>query len=259
MTPYARDEQISIAGPAITLSAEAVQPLSLVAHELATNALKHGALSCETGRVSVAWRFDGETLRLQWMERGGPLVREPERLGFGSKLLQITVERQLDAKLNLNWLSPGLLAEIVLPSNLFSMDGEGQGGASGSSTAGGEDLDGRGRKVLVVEDEGLVALELCGELRRLGWNVFGPAGTIPEAEEIVRSNPALDAAILDVNLRGRSVYALAEDLAKRNVPFVFCTGYEIVDPAGQFQSVPVIRKPAHKGAAAAALQRLLAA
>lgn len=105
----------------------------------------------------------------------------------------------------------------------------------------------------------MVALELCRELERLGWSVFGSAATIAEAEDILRSGAASDAALLDVNLRGRPVYPLSEDLARRNIPFVFCTGYEIVDPAGRFQGAPVVRKPAHKGAAAAALQRLLAA
>jgi CheY-like chemotaxis protein len=66
-----------------------------------------------------------------------------------------------------------------------------------------------------------------------------------------------DAAVLDVNLRGRPIYPLAEALAERQVPFLFCTGYEMVDPEGRFANVPVIRKPVHPAAVSAALSDLL--
>jgi hypothetical protein len=65
--------------------------------------------------------------------------------------------------------------------------------------------------------------------------------------------------VLDVNLRGHPIYPVAEQLEKLRVPFVFCTGYEMVDPEGRFPNVPVIRKPAHPAAVSAALSDLLKA
>jgi PAS domain S-box-containing protein len=259
ITPYARDEQIAITGPSIMLIAEAVQPLGMVVHELATNALKHGALSADGGLVSISWQVDHNGLRLHWQESGGPCVRQPTRLGFGSRLLEKTVRRQLEAELELAWLAGGLSAEIRLPARLFSSQEASDASASASDVQGRTEAEGKGRKVLVVEDEELVAFELCAELERLGWSVCGPAATIAEAEDILVREPGVEGAILDVNLRGRPVYPLAEDLVRRNMPFVFCTGYEIVDPAGRFPNTPVVRKPSQPAATAAALDRLLSA
>jgi CheY-like chemotaxis protein len=259
VSAYARPVQLEIAGPEVTLATDAVQPLSLALHELATNALKHGALSAEAGLVRVTWRAQDDRLELTWVETGGPAVAKPERLGFGSKLLQKTVDRQLEGVLRLEWAREGLTATISLPAASFTLDGH-----SGDATAR-EDasrfpaLDGQNRCVLVVEDEELVAMDLCAELEQLGWQVLGPAATVAQAEAVLRDSPPVDVAVLDVNLRGRPVYPLAEALLERRVPFLFCTGYEIVDPGGRFQTAPVVRKPAHRGAIATALQRLLAA
>jgi DNA-binding response OmpR family regulator len=83
----------------------------------------------------------------------------------------------------------------------------------------------------------------------------GPAATLAEAQALL--SHGVDAAVLDVNLRGRPIYPVAEALKARHVPFLFCTGYEMVDPEGRFANVPVIRKPAHPAAVSAALSDLL--
>jgi DNA-binding NtrC family response regulator len=101
----------------------------------------------------------------------------------------------------------------------------------------------RQRTVLLVEDEELVALALVEELTDLGWTVVGPATTLEEAQQLVMSGVHLDAAILDVNLQGRWVHGVAEELSRRGVPFVACTGYEVVDPEGRFADAPLIAKP----------------
>ncbi len=257
LTTYAKDRQIRVVGQEITLNAEAVQPLSLVFHELATNAVKHGALATDSGCIDVTWQPFGGTLRLTWAESGGPVVREPERTGFGSKLLEKTVRRQLGAKLGIDWLPEGLRVELSIPGHLFFVSTTGIRASSEAEEDVALTLDGSSRTVLVVEDEELVAMELVTELERLGWHVLGPAATVAEAEALLKSASSVDAAVLDVNLRGRPVYPLAELLEKRKIPFLFCTGYEVIDPAGRFQDVPVIRKPAHGIATATALQRLL--
>jgi CheY-like chemotaxis protein len=99
------------------------------------------------------------------------------------------------------------------------------------------------RHVLLVEDEELVAMAMAEELKAGGWTVIGPATTLDEAQALVTSDIALDAAILDIHLHGRWVHTLAEDLERRGVPFVVCTGYEMVDPDGRFASAPLIVKP----------------
>lgn len=85
-------ERFEISGPEVVLGPRATLSLSLLLHELATNALKHGALSSAAGRVAIRWRIEAaeqEELVLDWMERGGPVPQEPDRRGFGSHLIEM--------------------------------------------------------------------------------------------------------------------------------------------------------------------------
>jgi two-component sensor histidine kinase len=110
--------RVELGGPELTLAPHAAQALSMVVHELATNATKHGALSVPDGRVSVAWRLDPDAgvLRLRWAEEGGPPVPgEPARRGFGSRVIETTVRRQLGGTLLRAWAPTGLVCEITVP------------------------------------------------------------------------------------------------------------------------------------------------
>jgi PAS domain S-box-containing protein len=256
LSPYAKDGQLVLEGTAINISASAVQSLSLLFHELATNAVKHGALGRESGKVKVAWALGRESLKIQWSESGGPPVEQPRDEGFGSRLLRQVAGRQLNAQIDFRWDPQGLRVEIGLPAELFMAQ------PSPAQPAYDDAEEGRTpqkpedhRKILLVEDEELVALELSAELSRLGWAIVGPAGTLAEAQALLSKE--VDAAVLDVNLHGRSIFPVAEQLQKLRVPFVFCTGYEIVDPQGRFPDAPVIRKPARPAAVSAALADLL--
>lgn len=85
-------ERFDISGPEVVVGPRATLSLSLLLHELATNALKYGALSTETGRVRICWRIEAaeqEELVLEWVERGGPAPRKPDRQGFGSRLIEM--------------------------------------------------------------------------------------------------------------------------------------------------------------------------
>lgn len=81
-----------------------------------------------------------------------------------------------------------------------------------------------GLRILVVEDELLVALSLEAALQQFGCEVVGPISRVGDAEKMARSAP-LDGAILDVNLRGHPVFPVADALAARGIPFIFATGY----------------------------------
>jgi CheY-like chemotaxis protein len=101
-----------------------------------------------------------------------------------------------------------------------------------------------GRRLLVVEDEALIALTLKLMLEELGCTVVAMAGTLSKALELVQRGAEVDGAVLDVNLGGgQRVYPLADLLAEKGVPFVFATGYDRdgIDP--RFRGVPVIAKP----------------
>ena len=255
LLPYAKESQLTIRGPALSCSAGAVQSMSLLIHELATNAVKHGALGRETGHVTISWKLGKKALTISWVEEGGPKVSKPRREGFGTKLLKQVTGRQLDANLTFDWKPSGLRVEIEVPAHLFMQTGDDQSDEDRRGDARAARYSGGQRRILIVEDEELIAIELSAELSRLGWSIVGPAATLTEAQALL--SKGVDAAVLDVNLRGRAVYSVAHALQKKRVPFLFCTGYEMVDPEGRFADVPVLRKPAHPAAVSAALSDLL--
>lgn len=88
-------ERFTVTGPAVRLGPRQTVALSMALHELATNATKYGALSCEAGRVRIAWHTSrsaaGRVLHLCWSERGGPPVELPRQRGFGSRLIERTL------------------------------------------------------------------------------------------------------------------------------------------------------------------------
>ena len=96
-----------------------------------------------------------------------------------------------------------------------------------------------GRRVLVVEDEMIVAWLLQDMLADLGCAVVGPAARVAQALAMIDAE-AIDAAVLDVNLNGQKSYPVADALAARGVPFVFSTGYETESLPNGYQSLPVV-------------------
>lgn len=99
-----------------------------------------------------------------------------------------------------------------------------------------------GRRVLVVEDEFYLADDLRRALADRGADVLGPVATVARARAIV-AEEQLDFAVLDVNLRGETIFALATDLRARDVPFVFATGYDARTLPAAFADVPRWEKP----------------
>jgi DNA-binding NtrC family response regulator len=99
-----------------------------------------------------------------------------------------------------------------------------------------------GRRVLLVEDEFLVALTLEEALRDAGCVVLGPIPRVEKAVPVAREE-AIDVALLDVNLAGEKVYPVAQALSERDVPFIFMTGYERVGLPATYADRPAISKP----------------
>ena len=111
-------------------------------------------------------------------------------------------------------------------------------------------------RVLVVEDEAIIALAIEDMLAELGCCAVGPALTAQAAKRLAE-NDAIDAAVLDINLRGESSEPVARVLRDRGVPFCFSTGYESGDVPGGFETVPLLRKPYTTENLGAVLTRLL--
>lgn len=107
--------QYELDGPDVDLTPAEALAFGLVAHELATNAAKYGALSGGEGCVSVTWRVEDGGLSLTWRERGGPAVETPARRGFGSRLIERSLQGPLAGEARLDFAPAGLVCRITLP------------------------------------------------------------------------------------------------------------------------------------------------
>ena len=119
LRPYggAHGERLFIGGEQVWLTPNTAVALGMAFHELATNAVKYGALSNEDGRVHVTWTLGpgagARQLRIVWRELGGPPVREPERRGFGSRMIVGGLAHQLDGVVDLDFAAAGVVCTIV--------------------------------------------------------------------------------------------------------------------------------------------------
>ena len=118
-----KSPQIEIHGSKVDLTAEAAQAIGLALHELATNAVKHGALSVPNGRLAISWEIDqtpnAEGFKLNWRERGGPLVTAPKRTGFGHVVIKRMVEQAVQGAVELSFAREGLQWSLQAPARVF--------------------------------------------------------------------------------------------------------------------------------------------
>ncbi|HEX7382591.1 MAG TPA: chemotaxis protein CheB [Nevskiaceae bacterium] len=121
LEPYRRRgvARVEIAGEAVRLQVASALALGMALHELATNAVKYGALSVPSGRLAVQWELrsggDGSSVRLQWVERDGPRVAAPIKHGFGYRLMTDGLADELGGSVTLDFRPSGLVASIVFP------------------------------------------------------------------------------------------------------------------------------------------------
>jgi two-component sensor histidine kinase/PAS domain-containing protein len=128
LAPFAgtRSSRLELAGPDVVVTTEAAQAIGLALHELATNAIKYGALAGTTGKVTVSWAFDNHgaerrRLRLRWVESGGPPVAPPFRKGFGHVVIESLVAQSVNGEVAMKFEPQGLSWSLSMPeTNLVS-------------------------------------------------------------------------------------------------------------------------------------------
>jgi two-component sensor histidine kinase/PAS domain-containing protein len=135
LAPYRPPDEarMSIFGPAVLLPARAVVPLSMVLHELTTNAVKYGALSTPQGKIEITWQVSGgadKSVELVWREFGGPKVEAAASGGFGTKLIDRVISHDLDGKTEIDFDPAGVRWTIAFP-----VSGLGRGRAERSESA----------------------------------------------------------------------------------------------------------------------------
>ncbi|VWX51902.1 response regulator [Novosphingobium sp. 9U] len=238
-------DRLRLEGPDVDLPPELSLRFALVLHELTTNAHKYGALSNDAGHVAIAWTLGDGLLSLVWSEHGGPTVAAPERKGFGTTLVMSSLAGE-DADITVDYASEGVRWRMALPLDPIKRAPAAPAPAIVQTVAPAPSSERAclppGMTVLVVEDEPLLAMELMTELEEAGALPLGPASSCTQALAMIREE-APDLALLDGNLNGERIDAVADELATRGIPFAFVSGYGREHLPIGHQDRPIITKP----------------
>jgi CheY-like chemotaxis protein len=254
--------RVQINGQPLLIEASAAQAIGMALHELATNAGKYGALSNDSGHVTIEWGLERapgkeDIFFLNWREHGGPPVAASLRRGFGSTVITEMAELSLNAKVDLGFAVAGLTwrlqcrAAEVLGGGTAAPEIEPANAAAPSE----HPLAERSR-ILVVEDEPLVAIEIAHILKKAGFDVIGPARSVAPALSLIEER-GCDAAVLDINLGGETSEPVAWRLLTRGAPFVALSGYSRTQHPPVFSGAPALAKPVRPALLVAELRRCL--
>lgn len=235
-------DRLHRSGPAVELAPETMLRMALALHELATNAGKHGALGVADGAVHLSWSLEGTGIRLDWRETGGPPVVAPQGRGFGSDLIAAVAGGE-DGAVTVDWRPEGVAWTLRLTDGVTAIAPGPAAAEPAAATASPPSRAGlAGLRILVVEDEPLVAMDIQAELQDAGAQVVGPARSVGAA--LTALGPGgLDLAVLDGNLRGEPVDPVAVRLRQAGIPFCFVSGYGREHLPAGFADAPLIQKP----------------
>jgi light-regulated signal transduction histidine kinase (bacteriophytochrome) len=238
-----RRDRVKLTGPNILLTPSAFTVMALVIHELLTNAAKYGALS-DGGVVSIDWHVDDDgSLLVHWIENGGPAVVAPTRRGFGSTVIERSIPYDLGGKAEVAYRLAGVEAHFCIPSTYVASvlpDIVHKERAQALPDATPELL--KGRTVLLVEDNMIIAMDGEDALRDLGAEVMTAASINRAREAIARHK--VDLAVLDFNLGNETSLPIADLLTERGVSFIFATGYgDGLELPARYSHVTLLKKP----------------
>ncbi|UJB72389.1 GAF domain-containing protein (plasmid) [Acaryochloris sp. 'Moss Beach'] len=255
-----KEQQVSLVGKEVGLKANFVPMFALVIHELVTNSAKYGALSASTGKVDIRWMEQDGGLAFYWRESGGPGVFPPKRRGFGRTLIERAIPFEFEGEASIRFPISGVQVYFWLPEQLILL----QTGEHDLSTPSSlppqekENSDPVSGRVLIVEDNLLLALEMENTLESLGFVQIDTAPRVRQAIKLLHQKDYI-LGVLDVNLKEENSFIVAEQLLDRQIPFLFATGYDskFVMPE-HLSQVPMLKKPIEKEQLNVAIQVLLA-
>jgi PAS domain S-box-containing protein len=239
--------RIKLQGPPLFVTASAAQALGMTLHELATNAGKYGGLANDGGRVTIEWGVGGEnageeTFTIWWREQCECPVTLPSKRGFGSTLICEMAELSLDAKVDLTFLASGLNWRLQCPAVQILGGNHTIAVTTNRKLARSSPAAPGRRRILVLEDEAIVAIEIAQVLVEAGFEVVGPARAASQALQLV-NEIGCDAAVLDVNLGSETSEKVALRLIERDTPFITLSGYSKEQHPLPFSGARSLAKP----------------
>lgn len=243
--------KFDIHGPSVFIGSQTALQLNLIVHELASNARRHGALTRPAGRVAISWRVQEgvpRRLHLTWREAGGPPVSPPARHGFGLTLISRATNPQT-VQAQVAFEPSGVVCHMAadLPE---------AAGTHGYFNPSKSEMPGRRRdiaaalpqsragdkRILIVEDEPLIAIEIEHILSSAGFFTVGPMSTAEAALDAI-ARLDFNAAVVDRDLLGNALEPIVTELQRRQIPFalVLAAGSGALPPA--LAATPCVGKP----------------
>ena len=238
-----RRDRVQLSGPNVLLTPGCFTVMALVIHEMLTNAAKYGALS-DSGVVTIDWRVDEDgSLLLDWTESGGPAVVAPTRRGFGSTVIERSIPYDLEGHAEINYRLAGIEAHFCIPSrHIVSVLPEVVSRDRAKPVPAVTPGLLRGRNVLLVEDNMIIAMDGEDALRDLGAEVSTVA-SVGRAQEAIMVQ-SIDLAVLDFNLGHETSLPVADLLTQKGIPFLFATGYgDGLELPERFAHIVLVKKP----------------
>lgn len=239
-------DRVVVEGVYAIIQPRALTTLALVFHELMTNSSKYGALSVASGKVVIRLsRSEDDALEIAWNETGGPSVKQPQRRGFGSTLIERSIPHELGGTAEVFYNPSGLSAVFSLPANCIESFPDipvkfADSPINTTSLSHTASLPGT---ALLVEDNVLIAIETEDVLAKAGVEKIFVVSNVAEALQTLKDNE-IGFAIVDVNLGAETSEPVAEQLKKRNIPFVLATGYgDSLSEYPAYNNVPTLKKP----------------
>jgi PAS domain S-box-containing protein len=250
VAPFRADNprRIRIEGPPILLAPDKAQTVALALHELATNAAKYGGLSTPEGGVDIRWTVTDGMIEIDWRELGGPPVSKPTMRGFGTRIIEASINPRRGEYAVFKWHPDGLSCTVAISRGGDDSRSQQDADISASRSVG--------RPLLIVEDEPLTGLLTRELLDQMGYAVVGPMLNLQDALQAAQK-AQIDGAVLDINLGGDLAFPLAKILTDRQIPFVFLTGYDRSAIDRNFGDLPVLQKPVTANEFATAIRTML--
>ncbi len=245
LQPYlTTGKKVEMSWPSVAVRGDAAPVLSLVIHELTSNAVKHGALSEHGDKLWITWAEEAGGLALQWSERVTKRIGPPKRRGFGRSLIERAIPHQCGGECTLEFKEDGLHVSFWLPSDAITrVESRAQPKSTRPPRARIEAQTVISQSVLVVEDNMALAMELEHLLEGLGFSDVLSCGNLESARDAIARSPP-DFALLDIDLSGSTSAGLAQELQHAGVPTIFVTGYDSKFPLpSSLSEVPRLRKP----------------
>jgi PAS domain S-box-containing protein len=244
------DNDIIVDGECVRLTSKFGQSMALVLHELVTNAVKHGALSVAGGKVAVSWSrietADGDKIGFSWRESGGPHCSKPVRNGFGLAVIQ-SAASECGGVAEMNFAPEGYQFDFqgdlstraqMVGTRHIAIVPRSRGPLAAANIPAAA-----GCRILLIEDEALIAMQLKLDLEAQGHTVVGPYSQLSESLRAA-SQSDFDIALVDINLGADNSAPIAEILDQRMIPFAFTTGYhDLVFLPPRLREYPHLTKP----------------